>query len=101
MTVLPTFKFRLYVAGGSRNSGEALSNLHEICDQYLRDRHEIVVIDVMKDPRRALADGISMTPTLVKSAPAPFRKIIGTLAHTKRVLLALDLADAPLGTGTG
>jgi circadian clock protein KaiB len=87
------YKFRLYVAGGTQNSAEALANLQAICSRCLRDRHEIDIIDVIREPRRALVDGIRMTPTLVKLSPAPFRRIVGTLAHTSRVLLALDLVD--------
>jgi circadian clock protein KaiB len=93
MTELVKYRFRLYIAGNTPNSAEALANLHAICDRCLRGRHLIEIIDVARDPDRALADGIRMTPSLVKLAPAPFRKIVGTLAHTKRVLLALDVTD--------
>ncbi len=55
------------------------------------------MIDVVRHPQRALVDGIKMTPSLVKLAPAPFRRIVGTLAHTKRVLIALDVADVEIG----
>ena len=72
----------------------ALANLKGICNLYLKGRHEIEVIDVLRDSQRALADGIRMTPSLIKLSPAPFRKIVGTLAHTKRVLLALDMTEA-------
>lgn len=91
------YRFRLYVARGTQNSTEALANLKGICNVYLHDRHEIEVIDVIREPQRALVDGIRMTPSLLKLSPAPFRKIIGTLAHTKRVLVALDLLDARPG----
>ena len=45
----------------------------------------------MKTPKRALLDGIFMTPTLIKFAPSPVRMIVGTLAQTKTVLQALGL----------
>jgi circadian clock protein KaiB len=93
MSRLARFKFRLYVAGGTQNSTEALANLQAICVRCLPDRHDIEVIDVIREPRRALADGIRMTPTLIKLSPAPLRRIVGTLAHTSRVLMALDLVD--------
>jgi circadian clock protein KaiB len=92
-----TFKFRLYVAGNSQNSSEALANLTAICKHYLADRHEIEVIDVIRQPQRALVDGVRMTPNLVKLAPAPFRRVVGTLAHTKRVLIALDIENSDIG----
>ena len=85
------FKFRLYVAGDAVNSTQALANLAALCREHLPDRHEIEVIDVFREPKRALADGIIMTPTLVKLAPSPVQRIIGTLKQTETVLQALGL----------
>jgi circadian clock protein KaiB len=87
------FKFRLYTAADTQNSAQALANLSALCRTRLPDRHEIEVVDVFRDPQRALADGIRMTPTLVKYAPAPPQKIVGTLSETARVLRALGLED--------
>jgi circadian clock protein KaiB len=85
------FKFRLYVAGDAPNSTLAVTNLLALCRAYLPERHEIEIIDVLREPRMALANGILMTPTLVKLAPAPERQIIGTLSQLEAVLLALGL----------
>ncbi len=85
------FKFRLYVAGESPSSMQALANLTALCRTHLPDRHEIEIVDVFRQPRRALADGILMTPTLLKLVPAPLRTVVGTLSQTRAVLLALGL----------
>ena len=85
------FKFRLYVAGDAPNSAQARANLTALCRVHLPDRHEIEVVDVLREPKRALADGILMTPTLVKLAPSPVRRIVGTLSQTQPVLQALGL----------
>jgi circadian clock protein KaiB len=85
------FKFRLYIAGDAQNSVEALANLTTICRKYLPGLHNIEVMDVFLEPARALTDGIFMTPTLVKLAPAPTRTIIGNLSQTGVVLQALGL----------
>lgn len=85
------FKFRLYVAGDALNSAQALANLGALCRVHLVGRHEIEVVDVFREPKRALADGIFMTPTLVKLAPSPVRMIVGTLSQTQTVLQALAL----------
>jgi circadian clock protein KaiB len=85
------FKFRLYVAGDAQNSVDAIANLTAICRKYLPDRYDIEIMDVFLVPARALADGIFLTPTLVKLAPAPIRRIIGSLSHTALVLQALGL----------
>ena len=86
------FKFRLYVAGDAQNSAQAVANLTALCRAYLQDRHNIEVVNVFKDPKRALTDGIFMTPTLVKLAPTPApQRIVGTLSQTQPLLRALGL----------
>ena len=99
------FKFRLYTAEGTANSSLAFGNLLTLCKTHLADRYEIEVIDVFRDPQRALADSIRMTPTLMKLAPAPQRTIVGTLSHTPRVLAALgidqDAGTPPRGRAAG
>jgi circadian clock protein KaiB len=91
MSPRPVFKFRLYVAGGTQNSAEAISNLTALCRTHLAGRYKLEVLDVFREPKRALADGILMTPTLVKLAPIPGRRIVGTLSQTQPVLQALGL----------
>ena len=85
------FKFRLYVAGDAPNSAQARINLAALCRAELPGRHEIEIVDVFRHPKRALVDGIFMTPTLVKVSPGPTRRIIGNLNQTKAVLDALGL----------
>lgn len=86
------FKFRLYVAGDAQNSAQAVANLNALCRAHLLDRHDIEVVNVFREPKRALADGIIMTPTLIKLAPSPApRRIVGTLSQTQPVLQALGL----------
>lgn len=89
------FKFRLYVAGDAQNSAQAVANLTALCREQLPNRHHIEVVDVFREPKRALADGILMTPTLVKLTPSPIRRIVGTLSQTQPLLHALGLKTAP------
>jgi circadian clock protein KaiB len=86
-----SFKFRLYIAGDTENSAQAIANLTKLCSTRLADRHEIEIVDVFKEPKRALADGIFLTPTLIILAPSPVRRIVGTLGQTKTVLQTLGL----------
>jgi circadian clock protein KaiB len=85
------FKFRVYVAGDAHNSAQAVANLTALCLAHLAGRHEIEVVDVFREPQRARADGVFMTPTLMKLAPSPVRRIVGTLSQTEPVLQALGL----------
>lgn len=93
MTRRARFKLRLYIAGDTQNSVQALANLTVICRLYLPDSHEIEIVDVFREPKRALTDGILMTPTLVKLAPSPVRMIVGNLSHALPVLRALGLGE--------
>ena len=85
------FKFRLYVAGETENSAEAISNLSAFCRTRLPNRHEIEVVDVLRDPQRAMKDSVFMTPTLVKLSPSPVRQIVGTLSESHTLLQVLGL----------
>lgn len=83
--------FRLYVAGDAANSTQALANLKSLCLAHLPQRHQIEVVDVFRQPDRALADGIFLTPTLLRLAPAPLRRIVGTLSNAQIVVHAMGL----------
>lgn len=85
------YRFRLYVAGEAPNSLHARANLAAFCRLHLPDRHEIEIVDVLREPQRALADAIFMTPTLLKLEPAPLCRIVGSLGQTANVLLVLGL----------
>lgn len=90
----PLHKFRLYIAGDSGNSALAMQNLDSICRAHLPGRYEIEHVDVFREPKRALADTVVMTPTLIQLAPLPICRIVGTLGDTKTVLSALGLEVA-------
>lgn len=86
---------RLYVAGQTPRSLTAFANLKTICENHLKDRYQIEVIDLMEQPHLSRGDQILAIPTLVRKLPVPVRKIIGDLSDTERVLVGLDLRPAP------
>ena len=85
------FKFRLYIAGDAQNSTQAVANLTALCREHLPGRHHIEVVDVFREPKRAQADGIFLTPTLIKLAPSPTQRIVGSLSQTLPLMQALGL----------
>ena len=91
----PKFKFRLYIAADTQNSVRATANLNAFCREHLVDRHEIEIVDVLREPKRAMADAIFMTPTLVKLLPVPIRRLIGTLSQPQLLLETFGLEAAP------
>jgi circadian clock protein KaiB len=86
----PGLRLRLYVAGHAPNSVRAVANVRAICDEHFASGHEIEIVDLLEHPKRALADGIIVTPTLLKLLPLPVRRVIGSLSDTNQVLLALS-----------
>jgi circadian clock protein KaiB len=86
-----SYRLRLYVAGQTPKSVLAFTNLKQICEQHLRGRYEIEIVDLLENPRLAQGDQILAIPTLVRRLPEPIKKIIGDLSNTERVLVGLDL----------
>ena len=86
-------RLRLYVAAGTSNSVCAIANLKAVCREYLRDRHQIEIVDLLQEPLRVLSDGVLVTPTLVKLAPLPMRTIVGDLSDPSIVLHELGLEE--------
>lgn len=86
---------RLYVAGQTPKSITAFRNLKAICEEQLKGKYQIEVIDLLKNPQLCREDQILAIPTLVRKLPVPVRKIIGDLSNTDRVLVGLDLKGLP------
>ncbi|SET59697.1 circadian clock KaiB family protein [Hymenobacter actinosclerus] len=86
-----TWELRLYVAGQTAKSMQALANLKSYCEQHLKGRYQLEVVDLLLHPQLAEGDQILAIPTLVRKVPAPIRKIIGDLSNKERVLVGLDL----------
>lgn len=86
------YALRLYIAGQSPKSVTALNNLRRVCDQHLSGRYTIDVIDLMKEPQRAVADQIVAIPTLIRRLPEPVKRILGDLSNLDRVVLGLERA---------
>lgn len=85
------FELRLYVAGQTQKSVNALANLKRYCEEHLKGQYRIEIIDLLKNPQLAEGDQIVAIPTLVKKVPLPVRKIIGDLSNTEKVLVGLDI----------
>lgn len=88
------WNLRLYVAGQTPKSIAAFANLTKICEEHLKGKYRIEVIDLFQNPQLARGDQILAVPTLVRKLPVPVRKIIGDLSNTERVLVGLDLRPA-------
>jgi len=91
VSVEPKYRLRLYVAGQTPRSMQALSNLKRICEEHLAGNYKVEVIDLLQKPQLAAGDQILAIPTLVRAIPKPARKIIGDLSNVERVLVGLEV----------
>lgn len=82
---------RLYIAGKTHKSVTALENLKKICEERLKNKYTIEVIDLLENPQLGREHQVLAIPTLVRKLPVPVRKIIGDLSNTERVLIGLDI----------
>ena len=82
---------RLYIAGKAPNSVQAIANLDAICKEYLKDGHRLEIVDVLEEPKRALAEGVLVSPCLSRLSPLPGVSVVGNLSDKTRVLLALGV----------
>jgi circadian clock protein KaiB len=85
------WELRLYVAGQTPRAVRAFESLKNICEEHLKGKYSIEVVDLLVSPQLAKGDQIVAVPTLVRKLPEPVRKIIGDLSNVERVLVGLDL----------
>jgi circadian clock protein KaiB len=85
------WELRLYVAGQTPKSTAAINNLKKYCEEYLKGRYKLEVIDLLENPQLAEGDQILAIPTLVRKVPVPIRKIIGDLSNQEKVFVGLDI----------
>ena len=88
------YVLRLYVTGKAPNSLRAVAKVREVCEEFLFGRYQLQVVDMYQQPALADGDHIMVTPTLVRRAPGPLRKLIGNLADRDRILAGLELQPA-------
>jgi circadian clock protein KaiB len=89
------FVLRLYVTGLTPRSTQAIDSIKNICEEELKGRYDLEVVDLAKQPELAKEADIVAAPTLIKQLPLPLRRLIGDLSDRERVLLGLDLRSKP------
>jgi len=81
----------LYITGITPKSTRAVQNIKKICEENLKGRYELEVIDIYQQPTLAKINQIIAAPTLIKKLPLPLRKLIGDMSDKERILAGLDL----------
>jgi circadian clock protein KaiB len=85
------YLLRLYIAGVTSRSTTAIANLKSICEEHLKGRYELDVVDIYQQPQLARRAQIIAAPTLIRKLPPPLRRIVGDMSQKERVLVGLDL----------
>ena len=85
------YVLRLYVAGASDRSRQAVLRARQLCEAELNGNFDLEVIDVYQQPILARDGQIVATPTLVREFPRPVRRLIGDLTNTSALFVGLDL----------
>ncbi len=85
------YVLKLYVTGLTSKSSGAIKNITKICQQHLKGRYDLRIIDIYQQPALARGDQIIAAPTLIKKLPLPLRKFIGDLSDREKILFGLDL----------
>jgi circadian clock protein KaiB len=90
------WRLRLYVAGQTPKSLTAFANLRRLCEERLKGRYRIEVVDLLKHPELAQRDQIVALPTLVRRLPEPIKRIVGDLSNSQKVVVGMDLEKMSL-----
>ncbi len=85
------YVLRLYVTGMTARSTRAIENIRSVCEEHLKGRYNLEIIDIYQHPELVKGEQILAAPTLIKKLPVPLRRMVGDLSNTDKVLLGLDL----------
>ncbi|WP_201982981.1 circadian clock KaiB family protein [Hymenobacter rubidus] len=87
----PEYVLHLFITGATPNSTRAVRNIKDICEQYLKGRYELTIVDIYQQPELAQQEDLIGVPTLIKLRPGLVRRLVGDLSDHERVLKALGL----------
>ena len=85
------YLLRLYISRSTMKSRVAVENIQRVCEQHLKGRYDLEVIDIHDRASLARDEQIVAVPTLIKRLPAPLQRLVGDMSDLDRVLLGLDL----------
>jgi circadian clock protein KaiB len=85
------YVLRLFVAGATDRSRQAILSIRELCAAEPAGSCQLEVIDIYQQPGLARANQIVATPTLIREFPRPMRRFIGNLVKTSGLFGNLDL----------
>lgn len=94
----PEYVLHLFITGATPNSTRAVHNIKTICEEYLKGRYELLIVDIYQEPGLAQREDLIGVPTLIKRSPGLVRRLVGDLSDRERVLKALGLSPSADGS---
>jgi circadian clock protein KaiB len=91
------YVLQLFITGTTIRSSRAIANIRSLCEEYLKGRYHLRVVDIYQEPSTAQAQQIIAAPTLIKSEPLPPKRLIGDLSDRRKLVVGLDLANSTDG----
>jgi len=91
------YVLRLFITGTTVRSSRAITNIRSVCEEYLKDRYVLSVVDIYQEPSKTQAEQIIAAPTLIKSEPLPAKRLVGDLSDREKLLFGLDLSQGADG----
>jgi circadian clock protein KaiB len=85
------YVLRLFVTGMTPRAQEAIRNIRKICEEELKGRYELEIIDIYQQPELAKKEQILAAPTLIRELPLPLRKLVGDMSNKEKVIVGLEL----------
>jgi circadian clock protein KaiB len=85
------YVLRLYVSGSTLKSQRAVENIKRVCEEHLKGRYDLEVIDIYRQANLARDEQIVAVPTLIKRLPPPLQRLVGDMSNLRNVLFGLDL----------
>ena len=86
-----TYVLRLYISRSTLKSTRAVENIKRVCEQHLKGRYDLEVIDIHQHANLARDEQIVAVPTLIKRLPPPLQRLVGDMSDLNKVLFGLDL----------
>ena len=85
------YVLRLFITGATPNSLRALTNIKDICENYLKGRYTLEIVDVYQQVEVAQTEQLIALPLLIRKQPLPEKRLIGDMSDTQKVLKGLDI----------
>lgn len=87
------FKLRLFITGTTPNSIKAITNVKAFCEEHIKGRYDLEIVDVYQEPGLAVSEQIVALPILIKSAPLPVKRLIGDMSDNEKMFKGLGITQ--------